>query len=106
MTVRLFLSPTARTRILVLLMSLAVLSFFLLSYSLKSGVSVAGSREGNELAAQIEQDDPEANKPHWLVGSYYSTQNGLTATLLLNNKGGKALEVRPTIYNLSGQAIE
>ena len=40
------------------------------------------------------------------MGSYYSTQNGLTATLLLNNKGGRALEVRPTIYNLSGQALE
>lgn len=105
MTVRLSVGPSARTRIFVLLMSLAGLSFFLFTQSPKSSVSSAESREGNEQAAQTEQD-PEANKQHLLLGSYYSTQNGLKATLLLNNKGLQALEVRPTIYNLNGQAIE
>jgi hypothetical protein len=75
-------------------------------YFFGSNVSVAESKEGDGHAAQIQQDDQDANKPHSLVGSYYSTQNGLTATLLLNNKGNQPIEVRPTIYNLSGQAIE
>src|SRR6185436_5694600 len=42
---------------------------------------------------------------HWLVGSYYNTNNGMTATLLLNNKGIQPLEVRPTLYNLAGQEL-
>lgn len=106
MTVKLSLSSTARTRMFLLLTSLAVLSVFLLTYSLKSSVSVAESSKGNEQAEPVAQDEGVPNTPHWLVGSYYSTQKGLKATLLLNNKGGQALEVRPTIYNLSGQAIE
>jgi hypothetical protein len=68
--------------------------------------SPASNAESGGRAVQPPQDDPEANKPHWLVGSYYSTRDGLTATLLLNNKGGQPLEVQPTIYDLKGQAFE
>ena len=106
MPLKFFLSSIARPRVLIPLTSLFVLSFLLLLYFDSSPVSIAGSVEGGNHARQNPQNDPQANKPHWLVGSYYSTQNGLTATLLLNNKGNQPLEVRPTLYSLSGQAIE
>lgn len=101
-----FLSRTTRTRVLFSAASLCVLSFFWLFHFDGSHVSIAGNGEGGNAAGQAFQDDPEASKPHWLVGSFYSTQNGLTATLLLNNKGSQPLEVRPTLYNLHGQAID
>jgi hypothetical protein len=99
-------APRYSTRGLFLLTGLCVLLSLSLSYSNDSSVSVAGSGEAGSHALQAPQDDPDANKPHWLVGSYYSTQDGLTATLLLNNKGNQPLEVRPTIYNVGGQALE
>lgn len=106
MTLSLYVTTKAQLRMLFLLTSLAGLSFFLVPYFLSFNVSIVGATEGDGQQVQIQQDDQDANKPHWLVGSYYSTQKGLTATLLLNNKGNQPLEVRPTIYNLSGQAIE
>ena len=47
----------------------------------------------------------DSEQPHWLVASYYNTQNGMTATLLLNNKGIRPLEVLPTLYNMAGQEL-
>lgn len=44
--------------------------------------------------------------PHWSVGSYYSIENGLTATLMLNNKGIAPLVVQPTLYSKNGQQFE
>ena len=41
-----------------------------------------------------------------MVGAFYDVQNFPSAKLLLNNKGIKPLEIRPTIYNASGQSIE
>jgi hypothetical protein len=46
------------------------------------------------------------DKPHTLAASYYSVRDGLTATLLLNNKGPKPLEVKPTLFSLGGQRRE
>jgi hypothetical protein len=43
--------------------------------------------------------------PHWLVGSYYSIEDGLTATLMLNNKGIAPLIVQPTLYSKDGQQL-
>jgi hypothetical protein len=100
------LSTKTRSRVLFSAASLCVLSFFWLLHFGSSNVSVAGNVEGGSTAGQALQDGPEASKPHWLVGSFYSMQNGLTATLLLNNKGNQPLEVRPTLYNLHGQALD
>jgi hypothetical protein len=50
--------------------------------------------------------DSETDAPHTSVGTYYSIENNLNAKLLLNNKGIKPLEVRPTLYNLAGQLLE
>jgi len=46
------------------------------------------------------------DKPHTLAASYYSINDGLTATLMLNNKGPKPLEVNPTLFSVDGQRIE
>jgi hypothetical protein len=101
-----YLVSTSRARVAVTLLCLSITAFFTLPYILSSYVSVASTAGGGGPAGLAPQDDPEANKPHWLVGSYYSTQDGLTATLLLNNKGNRPLEVRPTLYSLGGEAVE
>jgi hypothetical protein len=44
--------------------------------------------------------------PHWLAGSYYTVNDGLTATLMLNNKGVTPISVLPTLYNKNGQQLE
>lgn len=95
------MSGRARRLFLPLTLSMLIL---LLAFSFDG--SPASNAEGGGRALPPPQDDPEANKPHWLVGSYYGTRDGLTATLLLNNKGGQPLEVRPTIYDLGGHAVD
>lgn len=105
MTLRLSLPPKVRVRVLILLISLGVLPFLLSPFFFDSNASIARGDRGEGHVDQ-QQDDQDANKPHWLVASYYTTKNGLSATLLLNNKGILPLEVRPIMYNLGGQAIE
>jgi hypothetical protein len=46
------------------------------------------------------------DKPHLLAGSYYSVKNGLSAKLLLNNKGPHPVEVKPTLYSMGGESYE
>jgi hypothetical protein len=46
------------------------------------------------------------NKPHLLAGSYYTLKNNITAKLLLNNKGPRPIEVRATLFSLSGERFE
>jgi hypothetical protein len=102
-----FRSSSKCTRFLCLLTGLGVLAVIsVLVISIVSVVSSAGAGESGHRARLVPQDDPDANNPHWLVGSYYNTKDGMTATLLLNNKGIESLEVRPRIYNLSGQMLQ
>jgi hypothetical protein len=44
--------------------------------------------------------------PHTLAASYYTVRDGLTATLMLNNKGPRRLEVTPTLFSLAGERLE
>jgi hypothetical protein len=46
------------------------------------------------------------NKPHLLAASYYSVKKNLSAKLLLNNKGPHTLEVKPTLFDLSGERYD
>ncbi len=55
--------------------------------------------------SKIRLNDPE-EKPHYLVGSYYTTKNGFTSNLLINNKGPQPIEVQPTLYSLAGQILQ
>ena len=81
----------------------AVLSVWLMSH-LTNAYSQPGQADINRSDSK-QADNQTIEPPHWLVGSYYNTQNGMTATLLLNNKGIQPLEVRPTLYSMSGQEL-
>lgn len=86
--------------------------FCLSLWLLQSSRAQEASADANNLAASQASPTPcptcggDEDKPHTLAASYYSTKNGLTAVLMLNNKGPKPLEVKPTLYNLDGQQFE
>ena len=62
--------------------------------------------QGNRFVPKtIGLDDPDA-KPHLLVGGYYTVKNGMKSRLLLNNKSGNRLEVKPTLYGKNGEVLE
>lgn len=90
-------------QLLFLLTITAVLSVLLMSHltNANSRRAQADSNIGDSRRADNQTSEPA----HWLGGSYYNTQNGMTATLLLNNKGIQPLEVRPTLYSMSGQEL-
>lgn len=52
------------------------------------------------------ESTPEDDKPHLLAASYYSIRDNLTAVLMLNNKGPRPLEVRPTLFSMSGERLD
>jgi hypothetical protein len=63
-------------------------------------------KQAETQTSDLQQTVNSPSEPsHWLVGSYYNTQDGMTATLLLNNKGIEPLEVRPTLYSMAGQEL-
>jgi hypothetical protein len=65
------------------------------------------SDQSTSLSAPSESPTPCCNdKPHLLVGTYYSVKNGLVAKLLLNNKGPEPLTASPTLFNMSGERFE
>jgi len=65
-----------------------------------------GAQDGNNVPKLGLNTDKDADKPHLLASSYYSVQGDLTATLMLNNKGPKPLEVRPTLFSLKGERLD
>jgi hypothetical protein len=46
------------------------------------------------------------DKPHLLGASYYSVKDNLTATLMLNNKGPEQVEVKATLFGMSGERLD
>jgi len=50
--------------------------------------------------------DEDEHKPHLLAASYYSLKNGQRSKLLLNNKGPRPLEVKPTLFSMSGERYD
>ena len=69
----------------------------------RPGVVVRRSQEAKQNCCGGNEGD---NKPHTLAGSYYTLKNNFSAKLLLNNKGPSPLEVRPTIFAMSGEKFE
>lgn len=59
-----------------------------------------------EFRDSLAVDDDPNNAQHWLAGSYYSVEDGLTATLMLNNKGIIPIVVQPTLYSKNGQRLD
>lgn len=47
----------------------------------------------------------QSDKPHTMTASYYKLQANLKTHISLNNKGVLPLEVRPTLFNLSGERL-
>lgn len=103
-----FPTPALRLRALMLAFMLFGVSLLLLLHFVGTGnVGAEIKSTANQSEnPQSGNDDPQANKPHLLAGSYYSIKDGLSATLMLNNKGPKPLEVKPTIFNLAGDGLE
>ena len=101
-------TSTLRSRSILLSSILFILSLLLLSHlaSARNPEVVIKSEADHLRNLQSSSDDPETNKPHLLAGSYYSIRGGLSATLMLNNKGPHSLEVQPTLFNLSGDRLE
>src|SRR5437870_6590133 len=59
------------------------------------------------LPGPVQNPTPCCNdKPHLLVGTYYSVKNGLNAKLLLNNKGPDPLTASPTLFSMSGERFD
>lgn len=83
-----------------LALMISVGALFLLSLSFSRSVGVRASQAG---CASCQED---ANKPHLLATSYYSVRDNLKAILMLNNKGPCQLEVKPTLFSLSGQRLD
>jgi len=46
------------------------------------------------------------NKPHLLMGSYYTLRENQSAKLLLNNKGSLPLVAHPRLFSMSGQRFD
>jgi hypothetical protein len=65
-----------------------------------AGLQGAGAGKGAPSCCGGEEGE---NKPHTLAGSYYTLKDGFAAKLLLNNKGPHPVEVRPTLYSMSGE---
>ncbi len=76
----------------------------------RTEVSKSGSRVVVRRSQEAKQNccggDEGNNKPHTLAGSYYTLKNNFSTKLLLNNKGPSPLEVRPTIFAMSGQPFD
>jgi Bacterial Ig-like domain (group 2) len=57
------------------------------------------------LPAPIDSPTPCCDdSPHLLVGTYYSVKHGLDAKLLLNNKAPHPIEIKPTLFSMSGES--
>jgi len=48
----------------------------------------------------------QSDKPHKMVASNYSLQGNLKSSISLNNKGLLPLEVKPTLFSLSGDRLD
>lgn len=107
---------SARWKFSHLLPLTALLTAALLSYAAPSGSAGVEGRASQEGVAAATTDGAQegqnsccgqdADKPHFLAASYYNVGNNLTATLMLNNKGPQPVEVRPTLFSLSGERLE
>jgi hypothetical protein len=71
--------------------------------------SVQSQNKNDELKEEeitVQQNQIVDETPHTLVADFYDIENFPNAKLLLNNKTGQPIEVRPTLYNLDGNPME
>jgi hypothetical protein len=48
----------------------------------------------------------DQDKPHLLAAAYYGLRDGMSAKLMLNNKGPQPLEVQPALYSMGGERYD
>jgi hypothetical protein len=90
----------------------AILSALVLS--LVSGAPHPPNSRTRLLAANLPDTAPprccgsneDEYRPHLLAASYYTLKSGWRSKLLLNNKGPRSLEVKPTLFSMSGERYE
>lgn len=97
--------------VLTMLLMLPLLIYSLLSRSVSAQTPEITSDVGQPQTDQSQKagccgEDKDADKPHLLAASYYSLKDNLSATLMLNNKGPKPIEVQPTLFSLGGERLD
>ena len=101
----------ARKKAVLFLLLLIGISAPFISFSSAHEAEKIRGRSSN---AQPSQTPPQGccgqnadkDNPHLLAASYYNVGNNLTATLMLNNKGPEPVEVKPTLFSLTGERLE
>ena len=68
--------------------------------------TVAAARLSKNTTGGCCGEDEGNTKPHLLAGAYFTINNNFSAKLLLNNKGPLPIEVRPTLFSVSGERFE
>lgn len=108
------MSLTSRRRTLHACLLAAALTTVTLLYC--ASLSSAGAREQGATpgpAAAAPSQEPACcggqegdDRPHLLAAAYYSFRDGFASELLLNNKGPRPLEVRPTLFSTGGERLD
>lgn len=107
--------PSAKRSLPTILSTVVILSAVALSlYRAPLQFAAAGANTPSADAPAALQGVPQSccggsggyDTPHLLAGSYYSVKNGLSAKLLLNNKGPRPIEVKPTLFSMGGEKYE
>lgn len=69
----------------------------------KGGNSCSGANPALGIFQSVNDPEYEA---YSLTATYYTLRDGLTATLMLNNKGPQQLLATPTLYSLAGTRLQ
>lgn len=96
------------TTIFILILAGAICST-LASYSFAKYQNDPGKSDPDKAATITQKKDcctKDFDKPHLLAASYYNVKDNLTATLMLNNKGPEPVEIKPTLFSLTGERLE
>jgi hypothetical protein len=113
---RLFSLRTAVTRLLIVGLMASALGASLLFFGparaevAQPAAATTAQDEGGLPEGGLPEIGPnaylEADKPHRLAGTFYSLRDGLSAVLMLNNKGALPLEVTPTLFSAAGERLD
>lgn len=101
-------SYPSRTIAVLLLLLLAGVSSRLISFPSTHGREGVTSGRA-PLSFRTNQQSccgQDVDKSHLLAASYYRVGNNMVATLMLNNKGPEPVEVKPTLFSLTGERLE
>lgn len=84
------------------IIAIAVFSLSFITFSVSSHTKNDKPKKENTVQRSQIVDET----PHTLVGGYYNVRGNLQSKLLLNNKAGYAIEIKPTLYGSQGTIME